>query len=140
MKRRVHLYFANPAGSFLTAESRVLEVSPDPTGLGRALVAALLHGPRGRLIRTLPDTTELRTFFVAPDRTAYVDLTRAVAADHPGGCQAELLSVYSIVNTLVLNSSDIGSVKILLEGNETMTLAGHIDLQSALYADMLLIR
>lgn len=136
----VHLYFANPAGRYLSAEPRVLENPRDPTRLGRTLVEALFAGPTGQLVSTLPESVALRTFFVAPNGIAYVDLTRAATADHPGGCQAELLSVYSIVNTLVLNSSAIRSVKILVEGNEIETLAGHIDLHAALSADMLLIR
>jgi hypothetical protein len=48
--------------------------------------------------------------------------------------------VYSIVNSLILNVTDIEAVKILIEGQESITLAGHIDLQQPLKANMLLIR
>ena len=54
--------------------------------------------------------------------------------------QIELLTIYSIVNSLILNVPNIKAVKILINGNEAKTLAGHIDLQTAIKANMLLIR
>ena len=52
----------------------------------------------------------------------------------------ERLSIYSIVNSLILNVSEIQMVKILINGKDALTLAGHIDLRFPLKADMLLIR
>ena len=69
-----------------------------------------------------------------------MDLSAAVRENHPGGVDTELLTVYSIVNSLVLNIPEIRAVKILINGNESMTLAGHIDLQKPVSANMLLIR
>jgi hypothetical protein len=74
------------------------------------------------------------------DGVAYVDLTPAVSADHPGGVRTELMTVYSIVNTLALNVSAVDRVKILVGGKEADTLAGHIDIRHPLQADMLLVR
>jgi hypothetical protein len=51
-----------------------------------------------------------------------------------------LLTIFSVVNSLILNVSEIDRVKILIDGSETSTLAGHINLQVPFKAHMLLIR
>jgi spore germination protein GerM len=136
----VHLYFSDKDNQFLMAENRVLQISEDPEFLARSIIEALIKGPQQGLARTLPAATAVRTIFVTPEGICFVDLTSAITESHPGGIQAELLTIYSIVNSLVLNVPKIKAVKILINGNEAKTLAGHIDLQTAIKANMLLIR
>ena len=104
------------------------------------IVEALIKGPQKGLIRTLPAEIGVRTVFVTPDGTCYVDLTSNIADKHPGGIRSELFSIYSIVNSVVLNVDEVEAVKILVNGDESATLAGHIDLQVPVKANMLLIR
>ena len=139
-KMPVHLYFSDQAGQFLMAESRVLKTARDPEFLARSIIDALIKGPQKELTRTLPATTNIRAVFVTHDGICFVDLTSAVTENHPGGIHSELLTIYSIVNSLVLNVPSIKAVKILINGNESTTLAGHIDLQTPIKANMLLIR
>ncbi len=63
------------------------------------------------------------------DDTAIVDMNSAFADAHPSGVLAEELTVASIVVTLNANDSKIGRVKILVNGQERDTLAGHADLR-----------
>jgi spore germination protein GerM len=137
---RVHLYFSDKGNQFLMAENRVLKISEDTEFFARRIIEALIKGPHQGLARTLPAETAVRTIFVTQEGICFVDLTSAITESHPGGIQAELLTIYSIVNSLVLNVPKIKAVKILINGNEAMTLAGHIDLQKAIKANMLLIR
>ena len=139
-KMPVHLYFSDQAGQFLMAESRVLKTARDPEFLARSIINALIKGPQKELARTLPAATTIRAVFVTQDGVCFVDLTPAVTENHPGGIHSELLTIYSIVNSLVLNVPTIKAVKILINGNESTTLAGHIDLQMPIKANMLLIR
>lgn len=136
----IHLYFADKDNSFLISEERSLFLSSDPAKSGKHIIEALIHGPEKGLMQTIPGDGELRALYVTQDGTAYVDLTRAVKEQHPGGVKSELLTIYSIVNSLILNVSEINAVKILIGGSESLTLAGHIDLSSPFYANMLLIR
>jgi spore germination protein GerM len=136
----VHLYFSDKANHFLMAENRVLKISDDPVFFAKSIIEALIKGPQKGLVRTLPAATAVRAIFVTSEGLCFVDLTSAVSENHPGGIQAELLTIYSIVNSLVLNVPKIKAVKILINGNESMTLAGHIDLQAPFKANMLLIR
>jgi spore germination protein GerM len=135
-----HLYFADRNHSFLKSEPRVMHQSNDPVEFGRAIVEALIKGPQKGLVRTIPAGTELSAIYIDPDNVCYVDLSESVTKKHPGGTNSELLTIYSVVNSLILNVSEIKQVKILIEGNEAPTLAGHINLQFPFKAHMLLIR
>ncbi|MBN1930738.1 MAG: GerMN domain-containing protein [Desulfobacterales bacterium] len=139
-KSTVHLYFADKENNFLSAEKRFLYYSDNTVDTCRAIIIALIEGPEQGLMRTIPADTKLRAVFITEDATAYVDLTESVRDKHPGGSQSELFTIYSIVNSLILNTSEIESVKILIGGRESMTLAGHIDLRFPFKANMLLIR
>ena len=139
-KTMMHLYFSNKENSFLIAEKKLLERSDDPAQMGKMIIESLIKGPKEKLMRTISSASALRAFFVTNDKTAYVDLTQAARENHPGGCKSEMITIYSIVNSLVLNIPEIDTVKILIDGRESMTLAGHIDLRFPLKADMLLVR
>ena len=139
-KSPVHLYFAGRGSYFLTAEQRVVSHPADPVGFADAIVKELITGPQKSLLKTIPDGTQLKALFIAPDGTCYIDLSEAVRKNHPGGTRSELLTIFSMVNSLVLNVPQIERVQILIDGNQSPTLAGHIDLQGPIKADMLLIR
>jgi len=138
--RRIHLYFSGPDHTFLVAETRELPDSGDPSELGKNIVQALIDGPRAEGVRTLPARTVVRNVFIADDGTAYVDLSENVTEDHPGGVQTELVSIYSVVNSLVLNLEGISAVKLLIGGQEADTMAGHMDLRFPYKANILLIK
>lgn len=136
----VHLYFATTDQAFLTAEERVLPEEVDPAEFGKAVIGALIEGPQRDLMRTLPKETLLKSVYVTEEGTAYVDFSDTLRDHHPGGCRMELLSIYSIVNSLILNVDPIKAVKLLIGGREAQTLAGHIDVRFPFSANMLIIR
>lgn len=128
-KARVNLYFADEQNVYLTAEQRSVPRPPDSAEFGRVIIESLINGPRGELVRTIPEEASLKAFYVTKDGAAYADFTPAIRDRHPGGSFTELLTIYSIVNSLLMNIPEIRSVKILIDGQETMTLAGHVDLR-----------
>ena len=136
----VHLYFSDRENEFLIAEERTLNHPDNPAFFARSIVEALIKGPQRGLVRTIPEKTAVRAIYVTQEGICYVDLTAGIVDHHPGGIKSELLTVYSIANSLVLNLAEVEAVKILVNGNESATLAGHIDLQVPLKANMLLIR
>jgi len=137
----VHIYFADRENSYLKAESkRVSRQGIDRNELGALIVEKLIDGPQKVLMPTIPAGTRLRAFYTTRDGTAFVDLSKEVRENHPGGARSELMTIYSIVNSVILNIPEIDSVKILVDGREETTLAGHIDLRFPFKANMLLIR
>jgi hypothetical protein len=137
----VVLYFADKDRFALLAEQRELTRPKSPDALGRIIIRELTTGPRNKnLVRTLPANDILRAFFIAADKTAYVDLGNEMWARHPGGVQSDILAIYSIVNSLVLNMAEIDAVKVLILGREPIMATGHLDLRYPLKANILLIR
>ena len=140
VKSVVHLYFGDDQGRHLIAEQRVVDKPADGASFARLLIDALIEGPTQGAARTLPGDARLDAVYVTPNGVAYVDFAANSFSNHPGGIGAELLSIYSIVNTLVLNVDGIRSVKFLIGGREAATLAGHADLQAPFEVDMLWVR
>lgn len=139
-KTLVHLYFADKSNHYLTSENRVLTYNADPAQFSRIIMAALIDGSRADLMRTIPAGTGINACFVTQQGAAYVDFTDVITEQHPGGVMSELMTIYSIVNTLILNIPQIDSVKILIGRQDAATLAGHIDLRFPFEANLLLIR
>ena len=139
-KTKVHLYFADKEKPFLIAEERDLLHAEDAVSIAKKIVSALSEGPRQELMRTLPPETVLRALFIDQNKTAYVDFDESLKENHPGGSWAEILTIYAIVNSLVLNIPEIETVKILFDGRESMTICGHMDLRFPMKANMLLVR
>lgn len=136
----VFLYFGNADFSFLKTESRAMSRADTPLARARQIVEGLISGPGNELTRTLPEGTTLNAIYLADNGIAYVDFSRQITDNHPGGVNAEYLTVFSVVNSLVLNISDIRKVKILVGGREADTLAGHINIQEPFAANMVLVR
>ena len=139
-KARVHLYFSDGDSSFLTSEVRTLALPDSMVRRARMVVDALIEGPKGPLTPTIPPETKVLALYVTQEGTAYVDFNRAIAEKHPGGTLSEMLTIFSIVNTLAINIPEIVAVKILIGGGEAKTLAGHIDIQFPFRPDMLMIK
>jgi hypothetical protein len=95
----------------------------------RDVIRELIKGPVSdlRLTPVLPEETKIRGIFIDSNGICYLDFGKEVQERFPGGAWTELLSLYSIVNTLTTNFPEIKGVKILVEGYEVETLAGHID-------------
>ncbi len=139
-KQEIYLYFGDSRGEYLKAEPRTVDLPADPVALSRRLLTALFSGPRLGGIPVLPKEIEIRALHIMGDGIAYVDFEPESFESHPGGVESELLSIYSIVNTLVLNVDGVRSVKFLIGGKEAATLAGHVDLSHPFEADILRVR
>jgi hypothetical protein len=72
---------------------------------------------------------DVRDVYLLNDGSAIVDTNAAFADAHPSGVLAEELTITSIVATLNANDPKITRVKIIVNGVERDTLAGHADLR-----------
>ncbi len=128
--REVTLYFANLQAKKLVAEKREIFIQPNKVKEIRELVEELIRGPRNKdLARTLPPQAKLRSLYIDfNEAIAYVDFSGNIAKYFPGGSSGEILLIYSISNSIIDNFPEVKLVKILINGEEAQTLAGHIDL------------
>jgi Sporulation and spore germination len=74
--------------------------------------------------------SEIRDVYLVEPGLAVIDVNAAFADSHRSGILVEELTVVSLVQTLSANIPRITRVKILVEGKERDTLAGHADLSN----------
>ena len=127
----VNLYFSDSQAMYLEPEKRKISQTPS---LARQAIVELIKGPENsELYPTIPQETQVNEVYIADD-IVYVDLSEEIFKNHPGGSSGELMTIYSIVNTLT-EIPPIKAVQILVEGNEKNSLVGHIDISMPLLRD-----
>ena len=126
----VILYIANDSDGTLRKTQVNIPLPAERSERARAvlrtLIAQYLKPPSPHPIGPASD---VRSVYLLSEDTAVVDTNSAFADAHPSGVLAEELTVASIVLTLNANDSKIARVKILVNGQERETLAGHADLK-----------
>ena len=80
--------------------------------------------------RDLPAGGNVDHIAVGPPGVAVIDLNSAFADTHRSGVLVEDLTIASLIHTISGNTPGILKVKILVDGKERDTLAGHADLSS----------
>ena len=135
-KIKAMLFFGAPGSPYLMPEEREITYDPALSELAANVIRELIAGPKEGYLPTVPEGTMLRHLFISQGGVAYVDFSDAMINNHPGGSEYELLTVYSIVNTLTLNFPSIQSVQLLINGQEVETLKGHISLEEPLKQDL----
>ena len=128
---------AGALGTMVTAVKR----HPDVQLQAREAVAALLAADRVRQASVLKEL-RLRALYLDASSTATVDLSAASPNQKEirASAEDELLAVYALVNTLIQNVPEIRQVRLLVDGREAQTLAGHIDLSRAYVKRMDLVK
>jgi hypothetical protein len=135
----VKLFFQSPDRRGLAIEERPVTFSSDLARQLHSVVEELVRGSRSGLGATLAPETRVLHVFVSARGVAYVDLSKEATVGQPGGSEAELVTVYSVVNSLAANFPAVQRVQILIDDRPVPTLAGHVDLTRPLRPDMTLL-
>ena len=135
------VYYADKQKTALKSVKKKFASTLDSHSLGLEILATLLKGPQlSHLEATWPKGTKINSFFITDDGKAYIDLSLEPGIMENMDTMGELLAVYSLVNSLTLNISKIKMVKILIQGKDALTLAGHIDLEYFYKTNMLMVK
>ncbi|MBR5468452.1 MAG: GerMN domain-containing protein [Firmicutes bacterium] len=123
--RSITIYFADATAQTLVKEEIRVNVNINEN-LEKYIMEALIAGPSGEgKLRTVPAETKIRDIKSA-DGICYVDLSEDFVTKHGGGETAEMLTVYSIVNSLTRLSS-IEKVQFLIEGEKRSQFKGGLE-------------
>jgi hypothetical protein len=128
---RVALFVAHDDDGTLHAQSAQIPMPSDRQERAQELLRALLaiyldkNSPH-----VLGAGAEVRSVFLLDPGVAVIDLNSAFADTHRSGVLVEELTVASLIHTISTNIPGIVKVKILVDGKERDTLAGHADLSS----------
>ena len=130
----VFLYFIDAEELKLASERRVIDKAANIVEQIRLTIVELIMGPTKDLISAIPEETEVNSVFLDEKGCVYVDFSRAISRNHPGGTTGEMATISSIVNTLTANfPEEIQKVQILIGGEEARSLAGHIDISKPIF-------
>ena len=105
-----------------------MPLSSDPVERSKQLLQELIAKPPSPDQQTLPSDTSVLGFYVLPDGTAVADFSDAISSELPSGILSEEVAVNSITQTLATNVPSLARLRILIHGQESDTLAGHVDL------------
>jgi hypothetical protein len=131
----VSLFFASPDSAGLVREAREIGACGGDLSLCvRDVLDELTSGPLGDLAPTIPANSIFRSVQIQGD-TALINLGKEFMEALPKGSSAELMAVYSMVNTISLNFPSIKRVKFQVEGLDVTTFSGHLDLRKPLEPD-----
>jgi len=125
----VVFYVADDAQGVLSRQDANVALPSEPAARVRELVRALLarYSASGSS-HTLPPGAEVDEAYLVKNNLAILDMNSAFADGHRSGILVEELTVLSLVETVAANNPQITAVKILVDGKERDTLAGHADL------------
>lgn len=115
-----------PVEGRLVSAMASIKRQPDAQLQAREIVAAVLAAAQPGVLKEL----RLRALYLDAAGTAYADLSPAapVQKELKASVEGELLAVYALVNSVTLSMSEVRQVRLLVDGREAQTLAGHIDL------------
>ena len=126
----VTLYVASDADGSLRRSQEDVALPEERSERARAVLRRLFGKySQGSSTHPIGAGSDVRDVFLMAGNTAIVDTSAPFADSHPSGVLVEELTIASIVNTLNANDPQITRVKILVDGKERDTLAGHADLR-----------
>jgi germination protein M len=132
---KVKLFFLSETSPYLQPVYREIEVPEIREELYRKFVSLLLAGDSGH-ITPVPDGVQLRSLhYLVTPQMLLLDFSESLGGAFPGGTTAELEFIYFMVDNICYNFREIKKVKFLIGGNESKTLAGHIDLERPFFPD-----
>jgi spore germination protein GerM len=112
-------------------------VTEDRSEQLKSIVDELSHPNYRAHLPCLPKGARFRNLLIDNKGLAYVDLSSEFIRNHPGGLTGEQFSIRCLALTLADNFPEITAVKILVDGSEIETIAGHIDASKPFVVDEL---
>lgn len=119
----VILYYPDEQGEYLEKTEREIELYSGES-IEKRLIEELMMSDVTH-ISPLPEGTIVKNVHVT-NGICYIDFNEAFRSNHYGGSTGEVMTVFSIVNTLT-ELSDISRVQFLIEGEKTEFFKGHLD-------------
>lgn len=136
LKTTVSLYFGDEMGEGLVLERRNVEI-PSSSTVERIVVDEIIKGPSDSdKISVIPAGVKVLSV-ETKNRVCFVNLSKEFIDKFTGGSSGEILTVYSIVNSLT-ELDTVGSVQFLIEGEKKDSLS-HMAINEPIVRDKSII-
>lgn len=112
----ITLYFSDENGEKLVSEVRKIKV-PKGEVMEKLVVSELLDGPKNsKNVQVIPSGVRIISV-ETKEGVCYVNLSKEFITKHPGGTSAEIMTIYSIVNSLT-ELINVSKVQFLIDGEK----------------------
>jgi len=123
----INVYYADAMGEYLVGEARVISSENKYVDALNELMKLPIDSS---LFQLIPDTTKINSI-VVKDGLAKVDFSKEFIEDKFQGDTADILLIYSIVNTLT-EFPEVNSVSFYIDG-EKLDILGEIDIKEPVF-------
>ena len=125
--KKVKIFFPHPSKLRLLSDERDILVTKDNVHMIRQTLKHLLTPPPTMSSPLWADAAFLDIFILEKNQRVIVNMNRPDSQF--GGTYQEMIAIYAIVHSILRNFPHLKSVHFLIDGNEKLTLAGHMDLK-----------
>lgn len=124
-------------------DAQMMRLIPSKASIPKTTPAKMAQRVLDELIEGRDDNPKIRRIIpklrhsmrvTVKNKTAYVDISSAAAHSHPDGRDLELLTIYSIVNS-VTSVDGITNVRFTIDGKVQKDFKGHIDMRETFIPD-----
>jgi len=127
---QITIYIPDDSHGDLVRRQVSAALPPEPALRAREIVRVLISQWQDKnSTHPIGDNADVKEVFLLDnDKTAVVDVNAAFADEHRSGVLVEELTMASLARTLGANLHGLQAMKLIVDGRERETLAGHADL------------
>jgi hypothetical protein len=127
----ITIYVPNDEQGVLRKRSVRATVAAERNARARAALQALLAACGEKdSPHPIAGAPDIEAVFLVNDNLAVIDANAALSKGHASGIMVEELTVAAMAETVAANVPGITRVKLLVDGKDSGTLAGHLDLNA----------
>jgi germination protein M len=135
-------FYQSVNGDYLIPLKKKIKKFSDMKEQIKEVILGLFEGVGSdeRYINLFSSKIKLNNLFIVNKDIVVVDINREIFTKLLGSSIDEILTIYSIVDTICFNFPYIKGVQIIVDGRQMETLSGHIDISRPLRMDARWIR
>ncbi len=131
-------FYPSMDGNYLVGVKKKIKKEDDLSKQIKEVVKELFKGPDKKIksiYNPFSANLKLNEFYLIENSIVVVDVNENIFDNLLGGSDDEILTIYSIVDTISYNFPFVKATQIIINGREAETLAGHIDISHPLRFD-----
>lgn len=129
-QQQITVFLPDDSKGTLTKRAITATLPEDPTLRAREIVHALISQWQEKdSLHPMPPAADVNAVFLLNNnRTAIIDVNGPFADQHRSGILVEELTLASMAKTIAANVPGVSEIRLVVDGKQRETLAGHADL------------
>jgi|DewCreStandDraft_4_1066084.scaffolds.fasta_scaffold00712_73 hypothetical protein len=126
--KEVIIFYGDSQSDKLKSFPAKIYETPNVINQIKQILLLLFDKPPKDYIKVIPEGTSIREVYIDSNSIIYIDLSEEFIVNNRGGTTFEYLSVYSILKSIFSNFNNIRGIRLLVNGVEQETIAGHLNI------------